>query len=160
MLCYTSWIKFGLLRFAARFHSQHERPTECKGSNRSGHIKRLLSRESNIRWILHWINVPNKHFIFFDISSSLLIFISSGCIPIYHAKYAPYTAKSTNFFQFHEICTLALVLVRPAMLIILTVRSNGFVDSIKCYFTTEIIQVTPLTCAILCSQYSHKHSRI
>ena len=70
------------------------------------------------------------------------------------------TLQSLQIFLFHEISILALVLVRPAMLIILTVRSNGFVDSIKCYFTTEIIQVTPLTCAILCSQYSHKHSRI
>ena len=70
------------------------------------------------------------------------------------------TLQNPQIFLFHEISILALVLVRPAMLIILTVRSNGFVDSIKCYFTTEIIQVTPLTCAILCSQYSHKHSRI
>ena len=71
-------------------------PTECKGSNRSGHIQQLLSRESNIQWILHCFNLPKKHFIYLDISSSLLIFISSGCISIYHAKGAPYTAKSTN----------------------------------------------------------------
>ena len=129
-------------------------PTECTRSNRSGHIQQGLGWESNIQWILHCFNLPNKHFIFFDISSSLLIFISSGMQNMH------LTLQSPQIFQFHEICTLALVLVRPAILTILTVRRNGFVDLFKCCFTTEIIQVTSSTCAILYSQYSHKHSRI
>ena len=141
--CANSWIKFGLWRL-------------CCSKYLSARMPRLSAKDLTDLVIFNSSLVEKATFNEYCIALICLRSISYIWTSLphyllsYHQAVFPYimqkvhlTLQSPQIFLFHEIWSLVLVLVRPAILIVLTVGRNGFVDLTNCYFTTEIIQVTP-----------------